>query len=72
MSTSQPEGTTPPNTTPPNTNNNSNAIRTGVDQETNTNIDRNSTTTGGNRRSDRRNQFTENERTWQGDKPEID
>ena len=71
MSTGQPEGTTPPNTTPTNTNNNSNATGTGVNQETNTNTDKNSKTTGSNRMNDRRNQFTEDERTWQGDKPKI-
>jgi len=71
MSASQPEEAAPPNTTPPNTNNNSNVTGTGVNQKTSTNTDRNSTTIGGNRKNDRRNQFTENERTWQGDKPEI-
>ena len=50
-------------------------VNTQDNQETNTGVsgnENNNTQGTGNRRNDRRIQSTGNERTWQGEKPEID
>ena len=70
MSINQAGGT--PNVTP---SSEGRGINTQDNQETNTGAsgnENNNTQNTGNRRNDRRSQTTENERTWQGEKPEID